>query len=695
MSIHNANAACHDVYVHPNALPIAHPTQIIPQVTKKDISCYGLDNGELTANISGGTPGVGGYAYTWERNINNAWVAMGISGLNINSGEGEFRLKVKDDNHCNATSNVVNVYEPPLLEIETIDVHDIVCFEDKGFIEVSGSGGVAPYQYAYSVDGSTYFAFDKNTPLDAGNYKIRLTDKNGCTASAPSFFSITSPEAALDFSYQLSDYNGFNVSCFGGNNATVTLNAFGGNGSGYKDYAFKIDGMPYQLSPNFDKISAGLHTFQVEDERGCVVLKNVAITQNPQPVTSHLITKEDVVCYGDKTGRISINASGGIAPYSYQLNGTRASAVGNFTELEADRYVITIQDKNNCETIREVTVAAVNPPIEIQTRVTDARCYGEPTGSIETLVTGGVADFEYHWSGLNKTTSSLQELVAGRYTVRVTDQAGCSVEASAEVKQPGEPLKTTLTTLPVCYGKTNGSIIIQPSGGSPPYNFSLGDDRYQSAPTFQLDAGRYEVYTRDANGCTIVSSAEIIRRNDIPEPNFLVATRRNALDTLVIIDISVPKPDSVHWGFDDRATLVDDQELAAQLMFTQAGDYVVSMTGYFGGCDYNIAKFITVNPYDPNAPDERLPGYRPIENATVTPNPTTGEFYVTVRLTKKYPVSLLVYDMIGMVHYAHHWDLVQEIQDHKIRLSDVAAGIYLVRIITETDAKDIRLLVER
>jgi len=250
-----------------------------------------------------------------------------------------------------------------------------------------------------------------------------------------------------------------------------------------------------------------------------------------------------------------------------------------------------------------------------------------------------------------------------------------------------------LITIPVCYQKNNGSITAQVSGGTAPYQYAIGDPlHYQTDPGFKEDVGDYVVTAQDSKGCLISLSATITQRNDKPEANFLVATKRNALDTLVVTEISVPIPDSSVWQFDPQAIVVSQDPKSPELRFTEPGTYTVSMTSYFTGCDYTVTKTITVNPYDPDIEKERVPGYKPIESVAIAPNPSGGEFNVEAKLNKKYDLAVKVYDMLGILHYERTWSLVDSLSE-KIRLNNPVDGVYVVRLITESDARDVRLII--
>jgi hypothetical protein len=118
------------------------------------------------------------------------------------------------------------------------------------------------------------------------------------------------------------------------------------------------------------------------------------------------------------------------------------------------------------------------------------------------------------------------------------------------------------------------------------------------------------------------------------------------------------------------------------------------MTGYFGGCDYSITKNMTVSPYDPRIEKEKLPGYKPIESVSVTPNPSNGKFDLSVKLLKKYNLSVTVYDVLGNIHYANTWNSIEELKQ-TIVLDNVSAGVYLLRVVTESDAQDVRILINK
>jgi hypothetical protein len=157
---------------------------------------------------------------------------------------------------------------------------------------------------------------------------------------------------------------------------------------------------------------------------------------------------------------LEFTGSGGLPPYQYSLDDAAFQDHGRFTGLAVDDYTVVIKDKNGCDNTTTHSIVTINPKIEITTSVTDVSCFGGSDGAVATAIAGGVAPFQYQWSGLNTTASTSTGLPIGNYTVKITDKAGCTMETSALVDQPLQALTTNLATIPVCYGRTNGSITV-------------------------------------------------------------------------------------------------------------------------------------------------------------------------------------------------------------------------------------------
>lgn len=686
---------CKDSYTH-STIKVVQPTTLLVKLSKQDISCNGLADGVITATVSGGTAG-GGYTFTWETMIGTIWTPLSVTDATLTArGKGAYRLRVKDANGCSVISNEVGIVEPTVLIIEDVKLSDIKCIGDKAFINIAAKGGMLPYTFEYTKDnGLSWTVFTNTTPLGPGSYKISVKDKNNCTFLYSQPQIVTEPSSALSFTAVLSDYGGSNISCWGGANGHATLTAKGGNGGGYSAYEYSLDDGPFQTENKLEGIIAGNHTLSVKDGRGCISSQVINFSQTSEKLMAALVQKQDVSCFGEETGILEITGTGGRPPYQYSMDGINFLSDGRFVNLSNGIYQIMLKDANGCTNTYINAIATLYPPMEIAYTVKHVSCFGGNDGQISLMVSSGIAPFQYQWFGSSATSEEIQNLIAGTYIVKVTDSKNCSREVSVDVAQPAEPLAISFSTQPVCVGQTNGAVTLAASGGTAPYQYAIdGGQLYQDDPYFPAAAGKYLAQVKDVKGCVVTATATVEQRNDMPEPDFLVATKRNALDTLVITDISVPKPDSIAWLFDPGAKILNTDQWSPQLSFAAAGSYALTMTGYFDGCAYAVTKTLTLNPYDPDVKAEKLPGYRPIESLSVSPNPSSGAFKVSVKLNKKYNLSLVIYDVMGVQHYTKSWENVDHVAAD-ISLDKSGKGIYLIRAITESDAKDAKIIIEK
>ncbi|HEY0609387.1 MAG TPA: T9SS type A sorting domain-containing protein, partial [Chitinophaga sp.] len=227
------------------------------------------------------------------------------------------------------------------------------------------------------------------------------------------------------------------------------------------------------------------------------------------------------------------------------------------------------------------------------------------------------------------------------------------------------------------------------------YQYSLNQDAWVGAGTFSnLAAGNYHVQVQDANGCSTTKDLAIEKANVKPEVNFLVASRKNALDTLVIKEISVPAPDNVKWTWSPQATLLGYDDGTPLIKFSEAGAYWVAMEARFGSCTYSLRKELQIAAYDPVAgPGYNLP-IHVIDTLTLSPNPNDGNFRFRIKLNRKQQMVVYVFDMNGIIAGRKQYAPALQVDD-QFALGNIIAGTYILRVITENESRDVRFVVTR
>jgi large repetitive protein len=251
----------------------------------------------------------------------------------------------------------------------------------------------------------------------------------------------------------------------------------------------------------------------------------------------------------------------------------------------------------------------------------------------------------------------------------------------------------------LCAGTNNGIISISAAGGTSPYEYSINNGTsFVPTSTFSsLAPGNYNVVVKDNNGCT-QSKAVIITENNLsPTVSFLVATRQNERDTLVIKETCFPTPDEVRWTFHpDAIVLTPVNSRDPQIKFNTTGVYWAEMTGKFGDCYYTIRKDININPYDPNAgPSTVLPA-SVIKSIKVAPNPNNGVFNLIIELNRRQLVQVKILNAVGgSIAYSKNYDRTLLINDNINIPSIAASGTYVVRVTTENDSRDLMIVVNK
>lgn len=127
-------------------------------------------------------------------------------------------------------------------------------------------------------------------------------------------------------------------------------------------------------------------------------------------------------------GSIKAQASGGTEPYQYSVNGgTAFQASGEFKNLAAGTYSITVKDANNCSTTLEnLTLANSGTTLKVNEALASGGGCKTNTGAITVNASGGQAPYQYSSNGTTfGSSATLSNLAAGTYTITVKDALGC------------------------------------------------------------------------------------------------------------------------------------------------------------------------------------------------------------------------------------------------------------------------------
>lgn len=223
-----------------------------------NISCNGLLNGAIDAEVLGGTPP---YTYSWSP------ISCTLSSLR-DVQAGPYTVTVTDNNGCVADESIT-LTEPPLLEIASItpvfppefNGYNISCFKaSDGSIDLTVSGGAGNNVYLWN-NGS----FDQDpTYLKAGSYEVEVTDKNGCTARSSPVTLSEPPQIVIELAPYVYP-NLYNISCWSCFNGSITSSVSGG----ISPYSYLW--LPFeQTAHDISSLGEGNYTLEITDDNGCV-----------------------------------------------------------------------------------------------------------------------------------------------------------------------------------------------------------------------------------------------------------------------------------------------------------------------------------------------------------------------------------------------------------------------------------------
>jgi PKD repeat protein len=127
------------------------------------------------------------------------------------------------------------------------------------------------------------------------------------------------------------------------------------------------------------------------------------------------------------------------------------------------------------------------------------------TGIIHAHITsGGTQPYTIYWNGsATPGDSVLVQLAAGVYTIEVLDAYNCLFTRDTIIvpSAPGPEIQILSVVDETCSG-INGSILVNVTGGLPPYSYAWNTTPVITAGSLVgIPAGNYELTVTDVNGC--------------------------------------------------------------------------------------------------------------------------------------------------------------------------------------------------
>ncbi|MFL2574427.1 MAG: T9SS type A sorting domain-containing protein [Flavobacteriales bacterium] len=510
------------------------------------VSCYGSNDGNASfSSISGGS---GNYSYLWSNGDTSSTAS--------NLYAGNYNLIITDIQSGCQVSNTFSVIEPnpSILTIQVLD--SVNCFgENNGALVANITGGIPPYTYNWTNDvNSDTLNTDTITNLISATYSCTVTDSNNCITT--STFNLTEPTEIII------SQNNTNITCHGDTNGIAILSISGGNGNYILDaFGFTLPLLgnntisSSQFFPN--GIPAGQYPFSVTDGNGCIKNDTIIIFQ-PDPLSA-IITSNNISCYGLTDGNISLNISGGTAPYLENWYGFNP----NF--LSEGTYFFSVIDSNNC--ILSDSVSIIEPDsLYLNTNYNNISCFGLNDGNASITIFGGVPSYTENWGNSNPLALS-----PGIHYFTISDTNGCSISDSIFITQPDSLIVLNTSSDATCFGGNNGFAVLSISGGTSPYF-----QNWYGYDPLALYAGTYIFTVTDTNNCSVTDSVVILQSQDSLTSLLSVVN----LSSCSINDGSINQV--INGGISPYTYLWNNGDTTKNISNLSAGNYSVTITDVNG-----------------------------------------------------------------------------------------------------------------
>ena len=488
------------------------------------VACKGDSTGMIVGDATGSWAP---YKYYWIDNLGDTLRSTTYKTARdtlSNLISGVYNLHVYDAQDC-FVSYAISVGEPATsLSIDSISVVEtIACYGDSdGSARMFVSGGMPNYTYMWDSGETGLIAQN----LSSGYRHVSLTDDWGCTV-VDSIYIFENLEIQPTVSLVQT------VSCYGNTDGIVTVSSTGGVGSNI--FFWSTDPVGHTNNPDtVSGLAEGSYYVTTQDALGCEVVDSIYVSE-PEPLAMQATALSWISCFGADDGLAYAIGQGGNMPYTFTWSSN--NQVGDtINTITPGLGTVTVVDDRGCTA--NDTIYMYEPElleIDIDTSLTIwPYCIGVNSASLTSVVLGGTPGYTYLWddnSVAPQLTATASHLLAGIYTVTVTDARGCTASDTEDIDSTTNTMNVIIDSLTLmnisCFGDNDGAVNAITTGAHAPYTYQwTGPNGFYSTTSSisSLYAETYSVTVSDTNNCTVNTSI------NLTEPAALIFTTLSSTD---------------------------------------------------------------------------------------------------------------------------------------------------------------------
>jgi gliding motility-associated-like protein len=462
--------------VSTETITITQPTSLSTTTSTTPAGCN-LAIGSASAFPSGGTAP---YLYSWNTSpIQSTKTATGLM-------SGNYTVIIKDANDCPLTANVnVPVANGP--SVTATVVSNAGCNSAIGVATASPIGGTPPYSYLWTSTPAQ--TTQTAIGLYSGNYNIIIKDANACSQTASVYVPVANGPSVTPTITS-------NILCNGNSNGSISVSSTLG---GLPPYTYLWNTTPVQTTSIATGLSANvLYTAIVTDANNCSSSNSVMLSQPALLQIASSFTMPS--CFGYSDGDATTVATGGTIGNGYKFfwSTSPLQTTAKATGLVAGNYSVTVLDVKGCIATHVVSVTEPTQII-LTTSLSGFSCAGiSPNGKATVSVVGGSPGYYYMWKPGNKTTPTISNIIAGIYSVTVTDSKGCSNSKTATILPSTKPHAQFSTKYTLSCKEVTINFIDESTPSSiTSWSWNFGDSKLSAeqnpSHSFPYDVAKYSV----------------------------------------------------------------------------------------------------------------------------------------------------------------------------------------------------------
>lgn len=636
---------------------------------KTNVACYGENTGSVIVTSLGGW---GDYKYAKNNKVSFSrdsifnFLKQGVDTFFVRDAEGI------------DTSIIVTITQPLAPLSASATTVQTQCFDDaNGSIQVSSQGGTAPY--FVSADSTTWYSTSFINDLKANTYNVIVRDALGCLSRIKNI-TVNQPDPI-----SVKQFNVLNTPCLQ-NKGSINISSIQGGNGGYSLNWYNGSDM-FSTESGISNLYSGNYRLSLTDNKNCKGDTTFFVSDLSNLKLNFLTTP--VNCFGQSNGVAEIEIVSGVLD-SIQWPGQSFSKMMKNTSLKAGVHNVKIIDNVGCkkdtsfmmDSEKEITVSDrwITPPL----------CLGNNNGSIRILADGGVPSYSYDWNN-NIKGNEAQNLGSGAYEVTVTDANNCQKTFGFDLAYQQVEKPNLGKDLLLC-GRSDYLLSLP---GYEKYRWLFNSKSVSAESSLVAkEPGSYVVEVLTADKCIGSDTLNVAFSTDTLKADFLMATKAATGDTLMLIEISQPMPDSVAWILPAEGKLIDYGKYYKQIVISDTGTYEFVMLAYNKGCADMVTKYIQVVTPEEFGPRLKSGKNDLIQSVVLFPNPSSGQFGADIKLSQKADIWMrLIRLSTGTTEYLRT-SKGSDLYTERFNL-DLKPGLYTLYIQAGQESRTVNLIIQK